>query len=296
MTPWKLLLKHELEDEGLDKSLNWPASILSAIQEFTPTRSERSFHAYSRWYDFSILPAVTWRCSIIPSATNLPTTSSTNLPPIRAVISAFSQGFVSEFYDPLQGLLTNPSEACRLYAKMLDSVIMFKTLAYKLICEFYSCVVGIIQCRLEDTEALLLACIVQGEVYRLLYTAACISQAKRSAAVRQALTMNSIQEALTSETTLGLEATVNSLRLLGASESPFEKVAHLDAAVLMINEVTADCKTRTKLFAYAIAKSKLATALAHTKLIEDFAGSRQSGLTVLREGVEELVQLVKLNV
>jgi hypothetical protein len=300
---WKIVLDYELEDIGVDKSLKWPASILSAIRQFTPIRPEKSFHGFSRWYEFSILPSSDIALQYNPlshqPAYNFFDQLAEDLRcpdnPISVIILAFSQGFISDFHDPLQDLLTAPSEACSLYAKMLDSTLKFKALAYKLICEFYTCVGDIIQSRLEDVEALLLTCIVQGEVYRLLYTAACISQASRSADVRHAFDRNSLEEALNSDTASGLEATVKSLRLLGASESPFEKVAHLYAAVMMINEITADSRARTKLLANAIVKSKLATALAHTQLIEDFAGSRQSRLTsVLREGVEELVQLFKL--
>lgn len=301
---WKIVLNYELKNIGVDKSLKWPASILSAIRQFAPTRPEKSFHGYSRWYEFSILPSSDSALQYDP-LTHQPAfnffdqlAEDLRCPdnPISVIILAFSQGFISDFHDPLQEMLTAPIEACSLYAKMLDSTLKFKSLAYKLISEFYTCVSDIIQSRHEDVEALLLTCIVQGEVYRLFYTAACISQASRAADVRHAFDLNSLEEALNSESASGLEATVKSLRLLGASESPFEKVAHLYAAVMMINEATADSKARTKLLANAIVKSKLATALAHTQLIEDFAGSRHSRLTsVLREGVEELVQVVNIN-
>jgi hypothetical protein len=328
---WKLLVKHELKGSDLEETLNWPKVILSAVRQFTPIRSEKSFVAFSRWYDFLSLsssdPALQYNPLSHPPGHNFFDflTEDFQCPdnPVGLVIVAFSQGFIADFHDSAQDLLNEPGGADSLYAKMLDSIAKFKALAYKLICEFYKNVAAVVQYRLEDAEALLYTFVLQGEVYRLLYTVACAVKASSSHAVKQAIEtyrpadasdwlglVSPTSEVMTSSSSnpddqrsskdsvrpgeAGLDQSVKSIRLLGASESPFEKAFHLDSAVESIHRTTEDAETRVKMLALAVMKSKLSTVLAHTTLMEAFVGVKRAEVSSgIKAGVELIERLVK---
>lgn len=307
---WKLLVKHELKTYDLDASLNWPNTILSAVRQYTPIRPEKSFIAFSRWFEFLSLPTEDAAMQYDPLS-HSPNhnffdylTEDFQCPdnPVGLVISAFSQGFILDFHDPVQDLIANSEGAGALYLKMLDSIGKFKTLAYKLTCDFYKNVAVVVQGKLEDAEALLFTFMLQGEVYRLLYTTASLANLQSSHNIRQAIEVYLTDDALSANdlyptdaaTTRAVEQSVKSIRLMGASESPFEKVNHLDTAVMAIYDATADRQTRTKLIALSIIKSKLVAVLANAKLIDDFVGRKRAGLTIaFKEAVEMIERLIK---
>jgi hypothetical protein len=329
---WKLLVHHELKGSDLEETLNWPNVVLSAVRQFTPIRPEKSFIAFSRWYDFLSLPSSDPELQYNPLSHPLGhnffdfLTEDFQCPdnPVGLVIGAFAQGFIADFHDLVLDLLNEPGGADSLYAKMLDSIAKFKALAYKLTCEFYKNVAAVVQSRLEDAEVLLYTFVLQGEVYRLLYTVACACKASSSYALKQAIETNCPPDAsdwlgLVSPTfevmtsassnpddrsstkdsartceTAGLDQSVRSIRLLGASESPFEKAFHLETAVLNIHKTTEDDETRVKLLALAVMKSKLSTVLAHTTLMEDFVSEKHVEHSLgIKAAVELIERLIK---
>lgn len=299
---WKQLLRQELKGYSLETTLTWPTIILSAIRQFTPIRPEKSFISFSRWYDFLSLQSGDVALQFNPMIHD-PNhnffdylTEDFYCPdnPVGLIIVAFSQGFIADFHDPVQDLLTNPQGVNALYAKMLDSITKFKSIAYKLICEFYKNVAAVVQCQLEDAEALLLSFTLQGEVYRLIYTAAWLCNAQSSRQIKHVIDELSERDPfalgeLDATHATAIEVCVKSIRLLGASESPFEKVMHLDAAVIKIHEANDDSQTRTKLLADAIVRSKLTTVLGHIKLIDDFVSKKRAGLTIAIKQAAELI-------
>jgi len=292
----------------------WAQAIVELLKDWDQT-AELSFTNMQRWGDFLILdlgsPLLKYEAGSGSEAgpvsnmfNMLYADFADNRNPIGALIASFTATYFAQNMDQIQETIDKRDiqQAPYFLSSLAATILKFQHLLTKTALALYANIAILLEKKLEDLEGLLLTCLVQGEMYRLLERLASVLFLTQTETLKCAMqmthslspeTLGLTRSKVTALVEMKCREAKDVLLRMASSENLFEKRVLLLLIDKLIREMSSDEGTKRAFLAWVVFKSNLYTLLPQLHLAKLFFSISPSVLPLCYSAIAQLSSLAE---